>query len=144
LIALGRAIFEFAVSLMSRRLPPCEVIETQLRGIHCLEVEVSSKYGRVPGTILPPKLQASFFKIQSYAELVELLNQVFDSLPERLSAVASPAPRPGKATLAFTTLRRLTTTFGRNQQFLNSQREGCDAVKENVSDQNLDRKKASS
>ena len=115
LIALGRALFELVASLMSRRLPPCEAIETQLRDIRCLEAQVSSKYGRVPWRILPPKVQASFFKIGSYPELLELLNQVFDSLPERLSAATSPGPRPSKPpTFAFTTLRRLTTTFARN------------------------------
>jgi hypothetical protein len=96
LIPLGRAIFELAVSLMSRPLPPCELIETQLRGVDCLEAEVSSKYGRVPGRILPPSAQVSLFTIQPYPELVELLNQVFDSLPERLSAATSPGPRLGK------------------------------------------------
>ena len=90
LVPLGRAIFELAVSLLSRPLPPCEVIEAQLRGVDCLEAEVSSKYGRVPRRILPPRAQASLFAIQPYPELVELLNQVFDSLPERLSAATNP------------------------------------------------------
>ena len=120
LIPLGRAIFELAASLLSRRLPPCEVIETQFRGIRYLEAQVSSKYGRVPWRILPATVHAGFFRIGSYSELVEHLNQVFDSLPERLSAATSPTPRPGKApTFAFATLRRLTTTFARGQQFLN-------------------------
>jgi hypothetical protein len=95
------------------------MIETELRGIRRLEVQVSSKYGRVPWRILPTKVHASFFKIESYPELVELLNQVFDSLPERLSAATSPNPRPGKTpTAEFTTLG-LSTTFAQDQQFLN-------------------------
>jgi hypothetical protein len=110
LIPLGRAIFELAGSLLSRRLQPCEVIENQLRDIRCLEAQVSSKYGRVPWRILPPKVQASFFKIRSYPELLEPLNQVFDSLPEVLSAATSRGLRPGKIS-AFATLRRPTTTF---------------------------------
>jgi hypothetical protein len=119
LIPLGRAIFELAAPLMRRRLPPRDVIETELRGIRRLEVQVSSKYGRVPWRILPTKVHTSFFKIGSYPEVVELLNQVFDSLPERLSAATSPNTRPGKTpTVEFTTLG-LSTTFAQDQQFLN-------------------------
>ena len=115
LIPLGRAIFELARSLKSRRLEPCEVIENQLRDIRSLEAQVSLKYGRVPWRILPPDVQASFFKIRSDRELVELLNEVFDSLPEQLSAATAADPRPGKGlTFAFATLRRLTTPFARN------------------------------
>jgi hypothetical protein len=115
LIPLGRAIFELARSLKSRRIEPCEVIENQLRDIRSLEAQVSLKYGRVPWRILPPDVQASFFKIRSDRELVELLNEVFDSLPEQLSAATAADPRPGKGlTFAFATLRRLTTPFARN------------------------------
>jgi hypothetical protein len=94
LIPLGRALSGLAVSLMSRRLRPLEAIETQLRGIHCLEAQVSSKYGRVPWRILPARVRASFFRFRSYPELLELLNQVFDSLPERFCAATSVPPRP--------------------------------------------------
>ena len=119
LIPLGCAIFELVASLMRRRLPPCEVIETQLRGIRCLEAEVSSKYGRVPWRILPAKVHASFFKIQSHPELLELLNQVFDSLPEQLSEATRPDPRPNNAPTAEFTILDLTATFARTQQFPN-------------------------
>jgi hypothetical protein len=115
LIPLGRAIFELVVSLMQEPLPPCELIETQLRGVDCLNAQVSSNYGRVRRRIFPPRAQESLFTIRPYPELLELLNQVFDSLPERLCAATSRDPRPGKArTFAITTLRRLTTTFARN------------------------------
>jgi hypothetical protein len=93
LIPLGRAISGLAASLMSGRLRPQEAIETQLRGIHFLEAQVSSKYGRVPWRILPARVRASFFRFRSYPELLELLNQVFDSLPERFCAATSAAPR---------------------------------------------------
>jgi len=119
LIPLGCAIFELAKSLMRRRLPPCEVIEAQLRGIRYLEAQVSSKYGRVPWRILPAKVHASFFKIRSHPELVELVNQVFDSLPERFSEATSPDPRPSKAPTVGFTILDLTTTFARGQQFPN-------------------------
>jgi hypothetical protein len=119
LIPLGCAIFELAKSLMRRRLPPCEVIEAQLRGIRYLEAQVSSKYGRVPWRILPAKVHASFLKIRSHPELVELVNQVFDSLPERFSEATSPDPRPSKAPTVGFTILDLTTTFGRGQQFPN-------------------------
>jgi hypothetical protein len=93
LIPLGRALSGLAASLMSRRLRPLEAIETQLRGIHSLEAQVSSKYGRVPWRILPARVRASLFRFRSYPELLELLNQVFDSLPERFCAATSVAPR---------------------------------------------------
>jgi hypothetical protein len=115
LIPLGRAIFGLAASLTSRRLPPCEMIESHLKGIRCLEAQVSSKYGRVPWRILPSRVHTSFFKIASYPTLREHLNQVFDSLPQRLSVSTSPDPRPDKApAVEFITLG-LTTT--RDQRF---------------------------
>jgi hypothetical protein len=119
LIPLGCAIFELATSLIRRRLPPCEVIETKLRGIRCLEAQVSSKYGRVPWRILPEKVHASLFKIRSHPELVELLNQVFDSLPQRLSDATRPDPRPTKARAVGVTILDLTATCARDQQFPN-------------------------
>ena len=115
LIPLGRAIFELATSLRSRQ--PCEVIETQFRGIRCLEAQVSSRYGRVPWRILPATVHSSFLKIRSSPELLELLNQVFDSLPERLSAATSRDPRPTKASTGEFTTLGLTTTFAQSQQF---------------------------
>jgi hypothetical protein len=96
LIPLGRAISGLASSLMSGRLRPQEAIETQLRSIHFLEAQVSSKYGRVPWRILPAKARASFSRFRSSRQLLELLNQVFDSLPERLCAATSAVPRPSK------------------------------------------------
>jgi hypothetical protein len=120
LIPLGGAIFELVASLLNRRLPPCDAIEAQLRGVRYLEAQVSSKYGRVPWRILPATVHADFFRIGSYPELLEHLNQVFDSLPERLCEATGSDLRPGKApSFAFATLRRLTTAFARGQQFLN-------------------------
>jgi hypothetical protein len=120
LIPLGRAIFELLASLMGRRLPPCEAIESRLRGVRYLEAQVSSKYGRVPWRILPATVHASLFKVRSYPELLEHLNQVFDSLPELLCSAKGSDLRPGKAPMfASATLRRLITIFVRGQQFLN-------------------------
>ena len=119
LIPLGRAIFELVASLMSERLPPCEAIESRLKGVRDLDAQVSSKYGRVPWRILPATVHASLFKIGSYPELVEHLNQVFDSLPERLCGAASPDPLLGKAPMFAFTALGLTTTFARDQKFLN-------------------------
>jgi hypothetical protein len=119
LIPVGRAIFELVTSLLSRRLPPSEAIESRLKGLGYLQAQVSPKYGRVPWRILPATVHASMFKIGSYPQLLEHLNQVFDSLPERLCAATSPDLRPSKAPrFAFTTLG-LTTTFARDPQFLN-------------------------
>jgi hypothetical protein len=119
LIPLGRAIFELVASFMRRRLPPREVIEAQLKDIRCLGAGVSSKYGRVPWRILPAKVHARFFKIRSYPELVELLNQVFDSLPVRLSEATGPDPRPSNAHTAEFTILDLTAAFARGPQFPN-------------------------
>ena len=96
LIPLGRAISGLASSLMSGRLRPQEAIETELRNLHFLEAQVSSKYGRVPWRILPAKARASFSRFRSSPQLLELLNQVFDSLPERLCPATSAVPRPSK------------------------------------------------
>jgi hypothetical protein len=119
LIPLGCAIFELVASLMRRRLPPCEVIETQLKDIRSLEAQVSLKYGRVPWRILPAKVHVRFLKIRSHPELVELLNQVFDSLPERLSEATGPDPRPSNTPTAEFTILDLTSTLARGQQFPN-------------------------
>jgi hypothetical protein len=85
LIPLGRAIFGLTESVMSRRLQERETIETQLRAIHYLEAQVSLVYGLVPWRILPAPVRANFLRGRSYPALLELLNQVFDSLPEALS-----------------------------------------------------------
>jgi hypothetical protein len=119
LIPLGCAIFELATSLMCRRLPPCQMIETQLRDIRCLEAQVCSKYGRVPWRILPATVHRGFFRIGSYPELVTLLNEVFDSLPERLSKATGRDPRPSKAPTVGFSILHLTNTFARGQQFPN-------------------------
>jgi hypothetical protein len=119
LIPLGCAIFELVASLMRRRPPPCEVIETQLRGVRRLETQVSSMYGRVPWRILPAKVHTSFFKIRSHPELVELLNQVFDSLPEQLSEATRPDPRPSNSATGEFTVLDLTATFARTPPFPN-------------------------
>ena len=97
LIPLGRAIFELAASLMSRRPQPYEAIETQLEGIRHQATQVSSVYGRVPWRILPAPVRAAFFRIGSYSALLDHLNQVFDSLPEGLTAAASQTPRSSNA-----------------------------------------------
>jgi hypothetical protein len=56
-------------------------------------------------------------QIRSSPELLELLNQVFDSLPERLSAATNRDPRPTKASTGKFTTLGLTTTFAQGQQF---------------------------
>jgi hypothetical protein len=103
-------------SLLSRRLPPSEAIESRLKGLGYLQAQVSPKYGRVPWRILPATVHASMFKIGSYPQLLEHLNQVFDSLPERLSAATSRDPRPTKASAGEFTTLGLTTTFAQGQQ----------------------------
>jgi hypothetical protein len=97
LIPLGRAIFGLTESVMSRRLQERETIETQLRAIRYLTAQVSSVYGRVPWRILPAPVRATFPRVRSYPVLLELLNQVFDELPEELSGPTTQSPGSGKA-----------------------------------------------
>ena len=120
LIPLGRAISGLAASLMSRSPQPYLAIEAQLWSIRYLEAQVSSEYGRVPWSILPTRLRASLFKFRSHPELLELLNQVFASLPERLCAATSQSPPLDKASgRKITTLHPVTTTLARDQRFPN-------------------------
>ena len=110
LIPLGRAISGLTACLMSRRPQPYLAIEAQLRSIRYLEAQVSSLYGRVPWSILPTGVHASFFRFRSDPVLLELLNQVFASLPERLCAATLPAPARGKAPAVAFITRPLTAT----------------------------------
>jgi hypothetical protein len=88
-IPVGRAIFELTKLSKSGRLLKREAIETQLRAIRYLQSEVSIEYGRVPWRILPVPAQTIFLKKRPDASLLQLLNQVFDGLPEALSETAS-------------------------------------------------------
>ncbi len=88
-IPLGRAILGLAKLAKSGGLMKREAIETQLRSIRYLQSEISMEYGRVPWRILPAQAQSIFLKRRPDAALLELLRQVFDGLPEALSA----APR---------------------------------------------------
>ena len=88
-IPVGRAIFELTKLTMSDRLPKREAIETQLRAIRYLQAQVSIEYGQVPWRILPVPAQTMFLKKRRDAGLLQLLNQVFDGLPEALSETTS-------------------------------------------------------
>jgi hypothetical protein len=120
LIPLGRAISGLTACLMSRRSQPYLAIEAQLRCIRYLEAQVSSEYGRVPWSILPTGVHAGFFRFRSDPVMLELLNQVFASLPERLCAVTSQSARPGKASAReVATLRSRTNTLAHDRRFPN-------------------------
>jgi hypothetical protein len=97
LIPLGRAIFGLTESIMSRRPQKFETIETQLRAIRYLEAQLFSVYGRVPWRILPAPVRATLLRNRSYPSLLELLNQVFDALPEALSEATKQSQASGKA-----------------------------------------------
>ena len=88
-IPVGRAIFELTELAKSDRLLKREAIETQLRAIRYLQAKVSIEYGRVPWRILPLPAQTIFLKKRPDAALLQLLNQVFDGLPEALSDTTS-------------------------------------------------------
>jgi len=83
-IPIGRAILELTKSAMSDRLPKREAIEIQLRAIRYLQAPVSIEYGRVPWRILPVPAQTMFLKKRPDDGLLQLLNDVFDGLPEAL------------------------------------------------------------
>ena len=83
-IPLGRALFEFSQSVRKRGLTKRETIETQLRAIRYLQAQVSLEYGRVPWRILPKAIQEPFLKRRQDSALVQLMNQVFEALPEVL------------------------------------------------------------
>jgi hypothetical protein len=88
-IPVGRAILELTKLARNGRLVKREAIETQLRAIRYLQSEVSIEYGRVPWRILPVPAQTIFLKKRSDAALLQLLNQVFDGLPETLSGTTA-------------------------------------------------------
>ena len=98
LIPLGRALFGLAESVKGRLKR--ETIETRLRAIRYLQAEVSLVYGRVPWRILPSPVQAAFLKRQPDAALLELLNEVFDELPEVLAGAVHQNAVSGSAASA--------------------------------------------
>lgn len=83
-VPLGRSIFRLT-ELEKNGQVNREAIETQLRAIRYLQGEVSLAYGRVPWRILPAPVQSILLKRCPDPALLELLNQVFDGLPEALS-----------------------------------------------------------
>ncbi len=96
-IPLGRAIFELAQSMKHRRLVRRETIEIHLRAIRYLQAVVSLEYGRVPWRILPTPVRAGFLKSRLDADLLALLNQVFEALPEILIEAGRPIGRSAQA-----------------------------------------------
>jgi hypothetical protein len=87
-IPLGRAILGLTKLAKSGRVTP-EAVETQLRAIRYLQAEIAIEYGRVPWRILPVPAQTFFLRKRPDVDLMHLLNQVFDALPEALSDTTS-------------------------------------------------------
>jgi hypothetical protein len=83
-IPLGRALLGLVESMNNRLFPKRDTIDTQLRAVRYLQAEVSLEYGRVPWRILPEAVSAGFLKRRKDPDLRELLNQVFDGIPEEL------------------------------------------------------------
>jgi hypothetical protein len=101
-VPLGRGLFELASSLKNRRLPKPETLQTQLRAIRYLQAEVSLEYGLVPWRILPAPARAALLRTRHHPDVLELLHQVFEGLPEALSesaleAQASHSDSPSQA-----------------------------------------------
>ena len=89
-IPVARAICGLMEAVKHGRLLKREAIETQLRAIRYLQSEVSLEYGRVPWRILPAPVREPFLKLRLDAALLDLLNEVFDGLPESISRTKSP------------------------------------------------------
>jgi hypothetical protein len=87
LIPLGRAIATLTELVTSRQPRIYETIETRLKAIRYLESPIVSAYGRVPWRILPAPVRATFLRVRRHPVLLELLNEVFEGLPEALSQV---------------------------------------------------------
>ena len=83
-IPLGRAMVSL-MEVMKTRRPKREPLETQLKAVRYLGTGFFEEYGRIPWGILPPPTQAAFRKLKTDDALLELLNQVFDGLPEGLN-----------------------------------------------------------
>jgi hypothetical protein len=89
-IPLGRAMFALAESIKGHRTVSRETLETQLRAIRYLESTISVEYGRVPWKVLPDPVRQAFLKKRLDPGLLQLLNQVFDGLPQPLNVATSP------------------------------------------------------
>lgn len=90
-VPLGRAIFMLAESLRHFRLRRSETLETQFRGIRFLQAQVSPTYGRVPWRILPSQVRAVLMRKRTDPALRDIVNQVFEPLPERVVTTAGNA-----------------------------------------------------
>ena len=89
MIPIGRAIYGLGEAVMNW-LPKREDIETQLRAIRYLESEGSPLYGRAPWRVLPPDVQKALLKKRPDAQMLQLLNEVFEELPAPLGT-SSPS-----------------------------------------------------
>jgi hypothetical protein len=90
-IPLGRALLGLVEAVNSLRLSKRETLEKQLRAVRYLQAEVSQAYGRVPWRILPGAIRATFLKKRRDPALLELVNEVFDGIPEAVERSTSPS-----------------------------------------------------
>ena len=88
-IPLGRAIFELTESAKSRWWLKQETIEAHLKAIRYFQSGIGLEYGRVPWRILPAPLRTALLKRRLEPALIEILNEVFDALPDTLRESAS-------------------------------------------------------
>lgn len=95
-IPLGRAMLGLAESMKKRWQPKREIVETQLRGIRYLQAELSLVYGRIPWRILPALVRQALLKKRLEPALLDVLNEIFDTLPEVLSESIRQSPPSGQ------------------------------------------------
>lgn len=101
LIPLGRALFWLAECMAGHRSEKGDTIETRLRAVGYHGGELLATYGRVPWRILPGPLRKGLSRLRQRAPFSEMLEHVFDGLPETRSET------PRKHPLAARSLRSL-------------------------------------
>lgn len=88
LIPLGRALFGLAEATLNRRQRTLDTIEPRLRGVAYHGAELLPSYGRIPWRIVPERAQKALLDRRLYPSLAELLQQVFDGLPDTRTRAA--------------------------------------------------------
>ena len=92
LIPFGRAVYEFAAPVYYGRMPNRESFQTRLRSLVYLQAEISLRYGRVPWRIVPSPVRATILKTRLDPGSLELLDKIFDELPDAFTAPIRKGP----------------------------------------------------
>jgi hypothetical protein len=82
MVPLGRALFELAQAVMTRRLRQLDAIERRLQGVRYLSSQTLPLYGPVPWRILPEPVRKVLLAEHIYGPLAGLFHEVFQGLPD--------------------------------------------------------------